>query len=59
MSQTGARDWALNTDYCAWLEGLASIDARDRGDEYYHSPSGEKLDAWPKIRTGSENKKGT
>ena len=56
--QTGARDWALDAEYTAWLEGMASVDARDRDEAYYQSPTGEKLEAWPKLRTGSEKKRG-
>ena len=50
----GAQHWQLNSHYVPWLAATASLpDGGQRGDEYYSSPDGEQLVAWPKIRTGS------
>lgn len=58
LLQQGAEHWQLHPQYVAWLNGLRSIDSEARGSEYYSCPAGQKLEAWPKIRTGSEGSKG-
>jgi len=55
LLQTGAHDWGLHPAYCKWLDALPSIDARDRGDAYYLSVEGDKLESWPKMRVGDAN----
>ena len=51
----GAHDWGLAEAYCKWLDALPSVDARDRGDEYYLSVEGDTLEAWPKTRVGADD----
>lgn len=57
LLQTGAKENSLEPSYVAWLEGLKSVDARQRGKEYYSSPEGIELMGWPKIRVGMEDRK--
>lgn len=54
LLKEGARHWSLDAGYTRWLEGLPSIDSRQRGEEYYTSRGGRPLSALPKIRTGSQ-----
>eukprot|EP00879_Flechtneria_rotunda_P000258 GHRR01000341.1.p1 GENE.GHRR01000341.1~~GHRR01000341.1.p1 ORF type:complete len:403 (+),score=155.35 GHRR01000341.1:2385-3593(+) len=49
----GAKHWQLDKQYASWLASHPSIPAHARGDEYYKSPEGVALQAWPKTRTGS------
>jgi len=57
LLQGGALDWPLDASYSAWLGSLSGMPGGNRGNEYYQSPSGESLPAWPKIYTGSEIKR--
>jgi hypothetical protein len=43
LLQTGAREWELEGRYRAWLDGLESVPSRERGPEYYTSPSGNHI----------------
>jgi hypothetical protein len=36
---------------------VRSVEPHERGDIYYTSPAGEKLQGWPKTRTGSQQNK--
>ncbi len=58
LIQEGARHWQLDGSYVEWLGGLAGVDPAQRGPEYYSSPQGLALEAWPKIRTGSGQQQG-
>lgn len=44
----------LGCSYRAWLEGLEGLEGAGRGDAYYESPEGARLEPWPKIYTGSQ-----
>jgi hypothetical protein len=54
LLRSGAAHWGLEPSYRAWLEAHPSVDPAARGPEYYTSPAGGPLEAWPKIRTGGQ-----
>ncbi|GAB4824103.1 hypothetical protein N2152v2_011149 [Parachlorella kessleri] len=58
LLREGARHWALDPAYKAWLDGLPTTDPRQRGSDYYTSAAGTPLPALPKIRTGSRQQAG-
>jgi hypothetical protein len=59
LLREGAQHWKLEQQYTKWLEQHPEIaESSDRGSEYYTSPTGENLPAWPKIRTGGSQPTG-
>jgi len=57
LLQKGAPEWPLDDRYTSWLKSLPSIDNGKRGDAYYQSPDGARLEPWPKIYTGSQGRR--
>lgn len=59
LLQEGAAHHRLDPAYVAWLNSIQGIDSRERGDTYYTAAaSGAPLPALPKIRTGSQTRRG-
>jgi hypothetical protein len=59
LLRKGAQHWKLEKQYTNWLEQHPEIaESSDRGVEYYTSPTGGNLPAWPKIRIGGSQPTG-
>ncbi|EIE22916.1 hypothetical protein COCSUDRAFT_53699 [Coccomyxa subellipsoidea C-169] len=55
LLQDGAHEWNLDSKYTAWLDSLPSVHSRDRGADYYTSPTGNAIKGLPRIWTGGDS----
>lgn len=43
LLQSGAHETDLDHDYTEWLNEMACVPNKERGDEYYTAPDGSKV----------------
>ena len=43
LLQSGAHEAKLDQEYKAWLDSMACVPNRERGDDYYTAPDGSKV----------------
>ncbi len=43
LLQSGAHEANLDQEYTAWLDDMACVPNKERGDDYYTAPDGTKV----------------